>query len=60
MCETEAESAAADIHSNQILTRSFINDRGEDDSQESCQKHRVLCQRALLKSKHRVVRDCKN
>lgn len=31
VCKIEAESAAADIHSNQILTWCFINDREEYD-----------------------------
>lgn len=31
MCKIEAESAAADIHSDQILTWCFINDREEYD-----------------------------
>ncbi len=57
MCKIEAESAAADIHSNQILTCCFINDREEYDTVKTAAKKRgvVFYQYVLFKSKYTLL-----
>lgn len=62
MCKIEAESAAADINSNQILTWCFINDREEYGIARKTAKKRevVWYQHVLFKSKYTLLeRDYK-